>query len=388
MPVVACYCQDFLKVDMQHIHRQIVSLQRWEPRILTQRRENAALFPVVKEKHIDVLPPVRGKNLRRFYYKHIKRRPLVISPSRVVELMMAAGRTEAEVVHVFFGHIAVMLLPWLKVCPLPVVVSFHGADAGVASDDPQWQLALQEVFSAATLILARSEALLGDLERLGCPPSKLRLQRTGIPLEAWPFEQRHAPADGAWHFLQACRLVEKKGLLTSLAAFAAIAAQLPSARFTIAGDGPLRPEIIAAIASRGLADRVTLHPFLPQSELRPLVESAHLLFHPSETAADGNREGVPNAMLEAMASGLPILATRHGGIPEAVTSGFSGVLVSERDHGALAAAALAYCADPPAYAAASAAAAAEVASKYERARQTAILETYYDEAQRMRLRTC
>ena len=76
--------------------------------------------------------------------------------------------------------------------------------------------------------------------------------------------------------------------------------------------------------------------FVSQEELRELLYSSHIFLHPSETGRDGNQEGVPNSMLEAMASGLPVFATRHGGIPEAVENKVSGILVNERDHRALA----------------------------------------------------
>ena len=384
MPVVTCYCQDFLKADMQHIHRQITSLGRWEPRILTQKRENAGIFPVRSEKKIIVLPPLRWKNLRKAWYRHVRREPMQVPRSRVVELMMAAGRQEAEVVHVFFGHIGVMLRPWIAASPRPVVVSFHGADAGVDSQDPAWQAALRQVFQSSALILARSTALLEDLAELGCPQEKLRLQRTGIPLEAWPYVERIAPADGGWHFLQACRLVPKKGLLTSLRVFAGVRQAFPAARLTIAGDGPMLGELQQAAAELGISDSVRFAGFLEQGELRALTESAHILLHPSETPPDGNREGVPNAMLESMASGLPVLATHHGGIPEAVTHGVSGWLTAERDHAALTQGALELCRSPELYARMSRAARAEVEEKYERSRQTAILESYYDEAAALR----
>jgi colanic acid/amylovoran biosynthesis glycosyltransferase len=381
MPTVACYCQDFLKPDMQHVHRQIVSLSRWTPAVITQKRENADRFPFPNEKrNLAVLPRLPWKNFRRFWFRHVKRQPLVIPPARVRRLIYEVMRLEAGVTHVFFGHIAVQLLPFLQACPRPVMVSFHGADVGVDTGNGPWQEALKEVFRCATLVLARSESLLDGLRALGCPPEKLRLQRTGLSLDAWPFAARTPPADGAWHFSQACRLVPKKGLRTTLKAFTEIAKVWPQARLTLAGDGPLLEELRGSAAAAGLADRVAFPGFLNQDQLRTLIYDSHVFFHPSETPADGNREGVPNALLEAMASGLPVLATHHGGIPEAVTHGVSGFLADEGDAGALAAAALGFLPDAERYAGLGWAASQEVGRKFERSAQTAILEGYYDEA--------
>lgn len=385
MPTVACYCQDFLKPDMQHVHRQIVSLSRWEPAVITQKRENKQQFPFPNEKkRLSVLPPLRWRNLRRSWFKHVKQAPLMIPEARVRQLIHESLRFDAGVVHIFFGHIGVQLLPFIAASPRPVVVSFHGADVGVDAERPAWRTALQQVFQRSALILARSESLLGGLEKLGCPRPKLRLQRTGIPLEAWPFRARPLPEDGAWHFVQACRLVRKKGLRTTLRAFSEIAPRYPKATLTLAGDGPLLEELRGAAASAGLADRIHFPGFLDQDALRRLIYSAHAFFHPSETPADGNREGVPNALLEAMASGLPVLATHHGGIPEAVTHGQSGYLAAEGDAPALARAALDLLADPARYQTMAAAACAEVGAKFERGAQTRILESYYDEAAQAR----
>ncbi len=82
-------------------------------------------------------------------------------------------------------------------------------------------------------------------------------------------------------------------------------------------------------------NRVSLTGFISQEKLREIFYASHIFLHPSETGRDGNQEGIPNSMLEAMASGLPVFATQHGGIPEAIENGVSGVLVRERDHEAL-----------------------------------------------------
>jgi colanic acid/amylovoran biosynthesis glycosyltransferase len=122
--------------------------------------------------------------------------------------------------------------------------------------------------------------------------------------------------------------------------------------------------------------------FLSQPELRALYDQSHFFLHPSETPASGDQEGVPNAMLEAMALGLPVLATRHGGIPEAVEHGVSGMLVAERDDAALAEELCALADNPARYEAMSRAAAERVRAMFDLRVTVTALESFYDEALR------
>ena len=92
--------------------------------------------------------------------------------------------------------------------------------------------------------------------------------------------------------------------------------------------------------------RVSFTGFISQEHLRDIYYRSDIFLHPSQTVRDGNQEGIPNSMLEAMASGLPVFATQHGGIPEAIENGVSGLLVSERDHEELARALLNAAQDP------------------------------------------
>lgn len=329
-PVVASYVSDFLKPDMLHVYRQITGLTAVEPWVFTHKRENEARFPFPK-KRLTVLPKPRLRWWRRWVHKNVKKAPWQLYTWEVRHALLELQRAEARLLHIYFGHTAVHFLPLIKAFPHPVVVSFHGADAGVDVHKPAHLAPLQGVFAAADLVQARSQSLADDLEKLGCPPEKLRVQRTNIPLEEWEFRSREAPADGAWCLLQSCRLIKKKGLDMTLEAFAAIHRVHPKSTLTIAGDGPLKEELLAQAARLGVADAVTFPGFLDQPALREAVARAHFFLHPSRTTADGNREGVPNAMLEAMASGAVVLATTHGGIPEAVESGKSGLLVPEND---------------------------------------------------------
>lgn len=334
-PVVASYVSDFVKPDMLHVFRQITGQQKVQPWVFTHNREEEDRFPFPKRQLV-VLPKPRLRWWRRFVSRHIEHTPWRLYRWEVARAILELTRSEARMLHIYFGHTAVHLLPLIKAWPHPVVVSFHGADAGLDMDKPGHLASLREVFESATVIQARSDSLRNDLLKLGAPEKKMRLQRTGIPLEEWPFVQRQPPPDGVWRILQSCRFIDKKGLDTTMRAFALLVRQWPLAKLILAGDGPLRGELEALAERLEIAPSVVFTGFLNQDELRKEVYAAHAFLHPSRTSADGNREGIPNSMLEAMASGAPVVATRHGGIPEAIAHGRSGLLVNEEDYEAVA----------------------------------------------------
>jgi len=104
----------------------------------------------------------------------------------------------------------------------------------------------------------------------------------------------------------------------------------------VVGEGALRGELERLIGELGVGAHVRLLGWRSHDEVIRLCGSAHLMVAPSVTAANGDQEGIPNAVKEAMALGLPVVATRHSGIPELVEDGVSGLLVPERDVDALA----------------------------------------------------
>ena len=328
--VVASYVPVYCRPEMRHVHRQITGMTRWRAHVITQRRENLGDFPL-PDGTITVLPKYRWRFFRRLWFTQWRKIPWPASTGEVAAVLATARASGARVIHIYFGHMALHWLPLLRVSPLPVVVSFHGADAGVDMVRPVHRAMMAEVFARAAMILARSQALLDDLAALGCPREKLALNRTGIPLEEFSPVARAAPPDGCWHILQGGRLIAKKDHACTLAAFARLRASYPQARLRVAGDGPLLGELQALAGTLGVADAVDWLGFLGPAAMRAELAAAHVFVHPSVTGPDGNREGVPNAMLEAMATGLPVVATRHGGIPEAVQHGQSGILIDERD---------------------------------------------------------
>ncbi|MBV8141654.1 MAG: glycosyltransferase [Verrucomicrobia bacterium] len=236
-----------------------------------------------------------------------------------------------RLLHIYFGNNGLFWLPLLRRCKVSALVSFHGADVQVNVGSPAAKQLFQEVFASCALVLARSESLASALFSLGCSPDKVRIHRAGIPLDIFRYFPRQRPAQGAWQLLQACRLVKKKGLELTLRAFAGFLQRYPKANLTIAGDGPLRGVLEKLAKDLQLGNRIQFTGFMDQCSLLSLYQRSHLFLHPSEQTPDGNREGIPNSLLEAMATGLPCIATRHGGIPEAVTHLDSGILVPESD---------------------------------------------------------
>ena len=342
-PFIACYCATFLKPEMLHIYRQITGLKRCAPVVIAQKRENAERYPF---EAVRIVPKPPMHLLRRFWFRQLRNQPWQISNVELRTLLTVLGETRARLLHIYFGHIAVHLLPLIRAWKNPSIVSFHGADVMVDMDKRAYREATLQMLGAVTLVLVRSESLRRAVVDLGCDPQKIEIQRTGIPLEEFPFRERAVPKNGEWRFVQAGRLVEKKGLPVTLRAFSAFLKQHPNATLTIAGEGPLLPELQKFAGELGVTDRVSFTGFVSQEQLREIYYRSHIFLHPSQTGRDGNQEGIPNSMLEAMATGLPAFATEHGGIPEAIENGVSGVLVPERDDGALAQALLNAAQDP------------------------------------------
>ena len=375
--VVASYCTTFLKSEMLHIYRQVTGLRDVSTFVMTKKIQIAERFPF---DDIELIPAPRFNPIRHGWLKFVERRPPIVYRGEYQLLANLLERRGADVMHIYFGHTGVHLLPFIQCWDKPCIVSFHGADVMLKADSPDYAAKLNKVFDAVPLVLARSRSLEQRLIRLGCDPEKIRINRTGIPLEQFPARRRKAPGDRPWRFLQACRLIPKKGLTTCLRAFALFCRQNPNAELLIAGKGPLQPSLEALAAHLNVSQKVHFTGFLSQADLLDLYYRCHVFLHPSEMTADENQEGIPNSILEAMATGMPVLATRHGGIPEAVEDGRCGALVNERDYQALAAEMIKITRTQHSFSEMGALASESVAAHFEQRSHIAQLEGYYREA--------
>jgi glycosyltransferase involved in cell wall biosynthesis len=371
LPSVALFCATFLKPEMLHIHRQISGLKSFRPLVIAQKLEGD--WPVDR---IEVIRRSRGRFLGRASEKRCGR-PWQISNAEASRILALIEHENCLLLHVFFGNVAIHLLPLLRRCSIPIVVSFHGSDVAGSMASAGYSEALVELFSLATVVPCRSKQLASRVAGLGCPEAKTRLMRTAVP--DLTFVEREPPGNGEWRIVQAARLVPKKGVSAALHAFAAFRRRHPGATFTIAGEGPLEKELRRTAAELGVGDQVQFAGFLPQRALQDLFFQSHVFLHPSETAG-GDVEGIPNAMLEAMATGLPVVSTRHGGIPEVIEDGWNGLLCGEGDVEGVTSALLRLAGNPSLYRALARQASDSVHRQFSRERQVAAIEEIYNDA--------
>lgn len=180
-------------------------------------------------------------------------------------------------------------------------------------------------------------------DQVGIPAEKLRVCRHGVDVARFVASGRD-PRPG--RILSIGRLVPKKGFDVLIEALALALAHGVDCQLRIVGSGELRQELLDRAADLGLADRVTLVGSCTQDEIRSELAQAEMFVLAPRVLADGDRDGIPNVILEAMAAGVPVISTAISGIPEAVTDTVTGLLVPERDAAALAAAIHRLATDP------------------------------------------
>lgn len=219
----------------------------------------------------------------------------------------------------------------------PIATVFHGKDmSAYLKKRPN---AYARLFQQGDLFLPISEVWRDKLLALGAPAGRTLVHRMGVDTARFTETPRTLAPGESVRFIGVGRMVEKKGFDDALAAFAAARALpgAPAATLTLIGDGPLREALQARAAELHLGDSVRFTGFLPHARVAEELRAAHLFVLPSKTAASGDMEGIPVALMEAMAQGLPVLATRHSGTPELVEHEASGLLCDEGDWRALAA---------------------------------------------------
>jgi len=295
------------------------------------------------------------------------------APQTLAGWAQASG---AALIHAHFGRGGALALPLAQATGLPLVVTFHGGDATKDKHYRErpliptiYQRRRRALAERADLVLCVSEFIRRKLIERGFAAEKLRTHHLGIEV---PERLERLPAPSSRRLLFVGRFVAKKGVEDLLAAAATLGAAGEAVEVVVVGDGPLRPALEARARALGIRHRFTgwLEPALVAREMA----AAHALVVPSRTADGGDAEGIPTVIYEAQARGLPVVATRHAGIPEVVSDGETGFLVDEGSPDALAAALGRSFRDPELYRGVQRRARRSVGENFDADRQSARLE--------------
>jgi glycosyltransferase involved in cell wall biosynthesis len=311
--------------------------------------------------------PGLAGTMDRELFKHLGRLP----PSPDLRAL------RPRLVHAHFGRGGALALPMARALGVPLVVQYHGGDATKDSHYRHrlvptiYQRRLAALQREAALIVCVSDFIRDQLLARGFPPEKLFVHRYGVELDGFG-EELELAAHNDLCVLFAGRFVEKKGIGFLIEAMRRLRQEGSGLRLELIGDGPIADDMKRAAAD---LPNVSFLGWLPNEVLRQRMRSALAVCVPSVHTEGGDAEGLPNVVLEAMASGAPVIATHHAGIGEAVEDGRTGILVPSADTAALTAA-LRRLADDPASARAMGREARRVAlDRFDAVAQSRRLET-------------
>ncbi|MDT7688953.1 MAG: colanic acid/amylovoran biosynthesis glycosyltransferase [Acidobacteriota bacterium] len=319
------YSETFIRQHVNRLPAKTTLVDEWPPWARSSARWERTLPGRAYYRALSLL--AKGAYRRRITTAYIN-----IFRHRRVEVVLAE-----------YGPTGVAVMDACKRLRLPLFVHFHGFDASQRRMLERYAPRYKEMFSQAAGIIAVSHAMRCRLIELGAPASLVHYNPCGVDCDSFGGAD---PAASAPLIIAVGRFVEKKAPQLTLAAFARVLQEYPEARLRMIGDGPLLGLCRKLSARLSLAHAVTFMGSLAHREVAGEMRRARLFAQHSVEAASGDCEGTPVSILEAGATGLPVVSTRHGGIPDVVEDGETGLLVGERDVEGMARAMLRLLRDP------------------------------------------
>jgi colanic acid/amylovoran biosynthesis glycosyltransferase len=227
-----------------------------------------------------------------------------------------------------FGPVGVSLQRTCQIAKIPLVVHFHGFDVYDRRVLAEYQKEYEELFRSAAAFVVVSKAMLEQVVRLGAPREKVHVNSCGVDLLR--FEAADA-GNNPPHFLAIGRFVEKKAQFLTILAFERALRQCPDLRLSLIGDGPLLDCCKQIVHALRLEKEVEFLGIVSHDSVPAIMRRCRGFVQHSVTAPSGDSEGNPVAVMEAGASALPVISTKHAGIPDTVVNGETGLLSEEAD---------------------------------------------------------
>lgn len=267
-------------------------------------------------------------------YKYIRSGVRSVPLGTLRHLFLLPEENRYDIIHCQFGKTGPNVLSLMQIGAIygKLVTSFRGYDATIVIDKNPG--IYDRLFKIGDLFLPVSESLKNKIVDAGCDPKRIRIHYSGIDCNRFAFIEHFPRNEGPTKLLTIGRLVAKKGIAYAIQAVFELKRKGYRVIYTVVGDGDLKPDLENLVSSLDLKNEVNLIGWKNHEEVLGLLRQSDILIAPS-VSANGDQEGIPNALKEAMAIGLPVIGTRHGGIAELVQDSVSGFLVPEKDVQAL-----------------------------------------------------
>ena len=226
-----------------------------------------------------------------------------------------------------YGITGSFITPVCKALNIPLIVHFHGFDASRYDILNQFQEQYKEMFEYTSAIIVVSQRMLEGLKTMGCPEKKLVYN----PYGPNPIYFQVKPDYDSNHIIAIGRQTFKKAPYLTILAFAKVLNEIPDLVLHFVGDGEIMEISKNLVKALGIEQHVVFHGVQPPQKIVDLMNQSFMFVQHSIIAANGDSEGTPVAVLEAMAAGLPVVATKHAGISDVVVENGTGYLVDEGD---------------------------------------------------------
>ncbi len=360
MSSVLVFEETLLPPSETFVLSQMTALRRYEALLCGLERSRPSL-PIMNDILLLADYSAAFARIRAKLYRRTGIAPLFHSQAR---------RFRPDLVHAHFASGGCSAMPLARCLGIPLIVTLHGADITVRTQPAHYaQLATEAARFICVSAFIRDQAI-----QSGFPPDKLVMHYIGIDRKLF---EPSATSMNTRKVLFVGRLVEKKGLEYLLRAMRIVQERDRHCELLVVGDGPLRSTLQAL--SENLQIRCRFCGVQPPDAIRQLLQDTRVFCVPSVTAANGDSEGLGIVFAEAQAMGVPVVSTLHGGIPEIVSDGKTGLLVPERDPAALAEALSILLQDDSLWSGFHQAAPIHIERCFDLSTQTAVLETIYDQ---------
>ncbi len=334
-PTVAFFVRKKSQLKASFIKNQIEYLDNFRPVLVYKQVRNVnnpidGGFANFAEEHYPVLSlAASGRLIDSFFYFFRKQ----ISHKNTKTLEDFLKKNDVKILHFHFGSDAGIFLPNLKHIRIPKIVSFYGYDAsGFANYYGGYgkYFLKNRVFKTADMFLAMTKNMKNDLIGMGCNSDKIIVHYYGSDTLEFFNEHDYSPKEFV-NLLILCSLVPQKGHRFLLQAFQKAVTENPKMLLKIVGDGPTKDTIKKFVDKNQLSNYVEFFPKISyaSAEHKKFFAEADVFIHPSVTDTNGDKEGIPGAIVEAMAAGLPVISTYHAGIPNIIEHRKTGLLVDE-----------------------------------------------------------